>query len=264
MAFEVYENSIVENHEQAVHFLTSLAEVSIRDYQQDYGFSDQISALDIDAWEKSKSGNSDKTMDTAIGIADYVNNQTRSQRLLLVELRMNYSGHGQNSKTSDMKGKNQHTRDLLLGSAVDNRSFFIFSKNVAPIVRRRIASESQVDRTLQSWKILSPEDFINLFQFVENLPYVPESPIADIKGQGCHFVAIAEFENAIKLLSHWTLQARLYKDKYKLEESKAIMSVIQEVLSDLALHESEIVGHKCELDYLIVREEIENLVRSMN
>lgn len=263
MALEVYDNSVVENHEQALHFLTSLAAISIRDYQQDYGFSDQIAALDIDAWETSLSGSNDKTMDAAIGIADHVNNQPRSQRLLLVELRMSYSGHGQNSKTSDMKGKNQHTRNMLVGSIIDNRSFFIFSKNVAPIVRRRIASESKVDKALHNWKILSPEEFINMFQFVEDLPYTPESPIDEIRDKGIQFMAIADFENAIKLLDHWITQARSYKDKYKIEESKALATVIQEILKVLILHESDILGEEYELEYLIVKEEIENLIRSL-
>lgn len=261
MALEVYDNSVVEAHEQASQFWTSLAAVSIRDYQQNYGFSEQIAALDIDAWETSLSGSNDKTMDAAIGIANYVNNQPRSQRLLLVELRMNYSGHGQNSKTSDMKGKNMHTRNMLVGSAIDDRPFFIFSKNVAPIVKRRIASESKVDKTLQNWEILSPEEFINMFQFVDRLPYTPESPIEEIRDKGCQLVGIADYENVIKLLKHWTNQARLFKDKYKLEESKALASVIQEVLTALSFHESEISGNVYELDYLIAKEDVENLVK---
>lgn len=248
---------------QAAQFLTSLAAVSIRDYQQDYGFSDHIAALDIDAWETSLSGNNDKTMDTAIGIADYVNNQTRSKRLLLVELRMNYGGHGQNSKTSEMKSKNQHSRNMLVESALDDRSFFVFRKNVAPIVKRRISSESKVDKSLQHWQILSPEEFVNLFQFAKDLPYTPESPIDEIRERGSQLVAIADFENVIRLLRHWTTQARLYKDKYKLEESKVLTSVMQEFLTVLALHESVILGEEIELDYLIVKEEIENLARAL-
>lgn len=256
MALEVYDNSIVEAHEKAESFKTTLASVSVRDYQQDFGLPNEIVALDIDAWEISLSGDNDKTMDAAIGVADYIDNAKRASRLLLVELRMNYTGQGLNSKTSDMKAKSQHTRNMLSESPIDTRSYFIFQKNVAPSVRNRISRESVVDKTLQNWNIVSPEEFVSMFQFVENLPYTPLSPIEDIRSNGVEFVAVADFGNALKLVKYWLNKINTFYNQYKLEECKALVEVIQEVVNAISNHQSQIKDEDSEIDLLIVQEDL--------
>lgn len=199
MALEVYDSAIVDAHEQSPRFKTTLARVAIRDYGQDYGFSDNVAGIDIDAWETSLSGSNDKTMDVAVGIAEYANNHCRAKRLLLVELRMNYTGQGQNSKTSEMKLKESHTREMFASCPLDTRSFFVFYKSVAPCVRNRIARESITDKSLHKWEIVSPEEFVSKFHFVESLPYTPESPIDIIRTNGRDYIAASDFMSAIKL-----------------------------------------------------------------
>lgn len=256
MALEVYDNEVVERNEQAGRFMTTLAKVSIRDYGQDYGLSDKVTALDVDAWETSQSGNNDKTMDAAIGIADYVDNLKRASRFLLVELRMNYTGQGQNSKTPEMKAKSLHTRGMLAGSLVDERSFFIFSKSVAPSVRNRISREAKVDKSLTKWKIVTPEEFANMFQFVEDLPYTPISPIEGIRNEGNEFVAVAEFGSAVKLIQFWLNKVNAFYNQYKHEECKALIGVIQEIVDAMSQRETEITDEDLNLDFQIAKEDI--------
>lgn len=256
MALEVYDNSTVESHEKSDSFKTTLASVSVRDYQQDFGLPNEVMALDIDAWEVSLSGDNDKTMDAAIGVADYIDNTKRASRLLLVELRMNYTGQGLNSKTSDMKAKSQHTRNMLNGSPVDTRSFFIFQKNVAPSVRNRISRESVVDKTLQNWRVVSPEEFVSMFQFFENLPYKPLSPIDDIRNCGVECVAVADFDNALKLVKYWLDKVNAFYNQYKIEECKALVEVIQEVINAISAHQAEITDEESQIDILIAQEDL--------
>lgn len=264
MALEVYDNSIVESHDKADSFKTTLASVSVRDYQQDFGLPSEVAALDIDTWETSLSGDNDKTMDAAIGIADYIDNAKSASRLLLVELRMNYTGQGQNSKTSEMKAKIQHTHNMLSGCSVDTRSFFIFQKNVAPSVRNRISRESVVDRSLQNWKIVSPEEFVSMFQFVENLPYTPLSPIDDIRNNGVECVALADFGSALKLVKYWLDKVNTFYNRYKLEECKVLIVVIQEVVNAILARQSDIKDEESEIDLLIAQEDLTRFRNVLN
>lgn len=263
MELEVYDNSVVYAHKQANCFASTLSRISIRDYGQDYGLSNNVAALDIDAWETATSGRNDKTMDAAIGVANYVGNTPRSQRFLLVELRMNYTGHGANSKTSDMKAKSSHTRSLLSDCPVDGRSFFLFTKNVAQVVRNRVSRESINDKSLLKWVISSPDVFVGLFHFIQDLPYQPESPIEDIRKIGKNLVFAASFDKAMEHLHYWLDEVKKYYDKYKHEECKALLAVIQDVFDDVTIHKDEIVDVNVIIDYLIAKEEIEKLHKSL-
>ncbi|MDE7457143.1 MAG: hypothetical protein K2M96_10650 [Prevotella sp.] len=251
----VYDNDIVQDSSLSPKYLTTLADVATRDYKSDYGFSKNVAALDIDKVETDRCGSNDKTMDTAIGIANYKGNKVSSSRLLLIELRMNYTGQGQNAKTSDMKAKDTHTRGLLADSQIDPHSFFIFNKDVAPHKKNSINREAQVDSCLKKWIILSPEEFVNQFLFVEDLPYKPESPVDSIRKEGCNLVALANFENAIHLVNHWLNKTREFHVQYKLEECKVLISVIDEVLSAIESHSEELT-EDCDLDAQIAREEL--------
>lgn len=263
MELEVYDNSVVYAHKQAECFASTLSCISIRDYGQDYGLSNDVAALDIDAWETDTSGCNDKTMDAAIGIANYIGNTPKSQRFLLVELRMNYTGQGANSRTSDMKAKSYHTRSLLSNCQVDGRSFFLFTKNVAPVVRNRISRESINDKSLLKWVITSPDVFVGLFHFIQDLPYQPESPIEDIRKVGKDLVSATSFDKAMKHLLYWLDEVKVYYDKYKHEECKALLAVIQDVFDDITIHKDEIVDDDANINYLIAKEEIEKFQKSI-
>lgn len=264
MELEVYDNAIVNAHEQSKGFKTTLAAVSIRDYNQDYGFSDQVSAIDVDTWETSMSGKNDKTMDAAIGIADYTNNSKRASRFLLVELRMKYTGQALNSKTSDMKSKSEHTRGMLVGDSVDERSFFIFNNSVAPCVKRRISSEAKVDKSLDKWQIVTPKEFVALFQFEENLPYKPESPIESIKQEGELFVNQSNFARVIKHVKYWLDKVDVFYCQYKRQECKALIDVIQEVMNHIMQHDEEITDDDSKLEIIISQERIDDYIRFLN
>lgn len=230
---QVYDNAIVQSSRLSPKYLTSLACIAKRDYRVDFGFPNKVLALDMDRVEIDSKGQNDKTMDAAIGIANFSSNKISSQRLLLVELRMNYTGQGDNSRTSEMKSKDAHTRSLLCDSPVDKRSCFIFSKNVAACKRNAINRESQNDSTLRNWIIMSPDDFIGLFLFVDELPYQPQSPIDEIRECGSTLVATSDYDNAINLINYWLRKTESYYNQYKLEECRVLVNVIDEVAAEL-------------------------------
>lgn len=227
----IYNNEVLKTSHLYENYLTTLAKVSLRDYNNDYGFSNDVFALDIDSAETDKFGSNNKTMDAAIGIANYKNNKTSYSRILLVELRMNYTGQAHNARTSDMKSKDSYTRSLLSGCNIDQYSYFIFKKEVASQKNSIIKRESIVDSSLKKWVILSPDEFINKFHFVRELPYKPESPIDDIKKEALDFINALNFENAIKHIYHWLEKVDEYCFQYKIEECKALITVIEEILS---------------------------------
>lgn len=252
---QVYDNAVVLESKLSQKYLTSLADVAIRDYKKDFGFSKDVFALDMDSVETDRSGSNDKTMDAAIGVAQFSANRVTSARLLLIELRLNYTGQGQNSKTSDMKSKEEHTRALLNNHTLDKRSFFIFNKNVAPHKRSTINRESQVEARLKNWLILSPEEFVNQFMFVENLPYQPESPIDNIKKDGSDFVAVANFDKALNLVNYWLHKVQDFYNKYNLKECSVLLPVVKEVLDAVDSRKDYLTEDNL-LDVQIAKEDI--------
>ena len=167
---QVYANDVVDNLPIDQSFKISLADISIRDYGKKYGLSDDVHAVDLDAYETSLSGNNGKTIDAAIGIANYINNSVNIPRLLLVELRIDYTKKAKNSTIPSMLQKEKHSRQLLSGSHLDCRCFFIFDTDVAPRKRSEIANQKHSNSHLKNWQVLSHSDFVKQFYFVSNLP----------------------------------------------------------------------------------------------
>jgi len=213
-------------------FHSDLATISKRDYDDNaYGFPNGIEAIDVDAVETAqRGGQNDSTMDSAIGIADYTNT-IKNPRLLLVELRMNYTGQAKNCKTSDMINKDSHTRDLLSSYVIDRKSFFVFTKNVAPHKKSVIDSESKTNSKIRHFQIVSPDQFVLLYKFVKDLPYQPISNIETIKKQALDFLQKNAIESLLKLIEHWLNKEDEYYRKYNLNECSAILSAIESILA---------------------------------
>lgn len=235
---QVYDNDVVQNSCYYQKYKSTLAEIAIRDYGKDYGFSFGVEALDIDAVERNSTGQNDKTMDAAIGIANYKNNSSSNQRFLLVELRMNYTRQAHNASITDMKNKDSHTRTLLTGCQVDQQSFFVFTKDVAPCKRSQIKRLAVNDSSLKNWVILSPDDFVNRFQFVQNLPYQPVSPIDNIKVQCQNFIQSGKNNEVIKCINFWIQKVEDFYNQYNLNECKALIELIEYISNEIKKNNS--------------------------
>lgn len=96
MAHKVYirhSGEVVSSHPLARQgFAQTLSRISDRDYPRKGYFADtDIPAIDIDTYETSRPGSNSRTADAAIGICDESGGRRTRHRLLLVELRMDYS-----------------------------------------------------------------------------------------------------------------------------------------------------------------------------
>lgn len=253
----VYDNEVVLSNPIAGQFLTTLADVCVRDYGRDYGFPNEVNALDLDAYETAHTGSNDKTMDAAIGIADHIDNRSVHSRLLLVELRLKYGGQGQNAKTSDMKLKDAHSRAILSGSEMDVRSFFIFDENVAAPRRNSLAREKIADSSIRKWEILTPTQFLELFKFVEELPYQPITKVDQVRSEADNMIAIADYDSTLKLIRHWIAQEQKYFVQYKLNECSVLLKMISEILDAIKPFVDQFETQETELDFLICEEEFD-------
>lgn len=256
---QVYENNVVANLPISNTFKVSLSDIAIRDYGKDYGLSKQVSAVDVDAYETSLSGNNDKTVDSAIGIANYINNSIKSPRLLLVELRLDYKKKAKNSSISSMLRKEAHSRQLLSFASLDKRCFFVFDTDVAPHKRSEIANQKHANSLLANWQVLSPKDFIKQFYFTADLPYTPITNINAIIQQGNMFLGNQEWKKLIDLLTYWNKQAEKYSFSNDKEEARAIFNAIYTLFISIDANNLFHVSDEIQLNYMVLEEDINKM-----
>lgn len=259
----VYDNEVVLNTQLAEQFLTTLADVCVRDYNRTYGFSDKVQALDLDAYETAQSGPNDKTMDVAIGIADHIDNRNAHPRLLLVELRLDYGGQGQNARTSQMKQKESHSRDILREYNLDTRSFFLFDEKVAAPRRSIHAREKLTDSSIRQWEILTPKQFLEIFKFAEELPYQPITNIKQVLSDAKSLIANLDYDNVIKLIRHWLCMEQNYFVKYNLNECSLLLKMIGDMLNALRPLVRQFKSQDTELEFMICDEEYDKATKQL-
>lgn len=76
-------------------------------------------------------------------------------------------------------------------------------------------------------------------------------------------VSAASFDKAIKHLHYWLDEVKVYYDKYKHEECKALLAVIQDLFDDITIHIDEVEDDDVIIDYMIAGEEIEKLQKNI-
>jgi len=258
-AVQVYANDVVDNLLIDKSFIISLADISIRDYGKKYGLSSDVHAVDLDAYETSLSGNNDKTIDAAIGIANYINNSVNCPRLLLVELRIDYTKKAKNSTISSMLQKEKHSRQLLSGTPLDSRCFFIFDTDVAPRKKNEIANQKQSNSLLKNWQILSSGDFIKQFYFVSDLPYKPITDVGAISLQGDILLQRKEWEKLFELLFFWFKCTEKYIFTNNREESKAIFEVEYAIFKRIDENDILQASDDVQLNYMILEEDLQKM-----
>ena len=80
----VFSPGFTRQSKLAASHLADLNELCKRDYGKAY-FPGSIICLDLDAFEASRTGNNDATMDAATGMADWQKNHSSNDRHLLIE-----------------------------------------------------------------------------------------------------------------------------------------------------------------------------------
>lgn len=231
---EVFHDKSVVGNPLSPQFVTTLSAVAIRDYNNAFGLPD-VKGLDLDLYEKSRPGANQETIDVAIGVADFddCRRKASNHRLLLVELRMDYVGDAHNSHTSAMKAKETHSRQLLSGSPVDERCFFLFDENVAP---KRLSIHSRYVKTnasIRNWRIVSPSDFLNFFSFEKDIPYKPQTNVNAVLNKVALLVKNKDIKGLFDVFDFWKGKEEVFYSQFNLNECDVIQVDILRNLLDL-------------------------------
>ena len=235
----VFDGDFIIGHELATQFLSDLDALCRRDYKGKDYFHKQIVCLDMDAYESSLSGNNDATMDASVGIADYDNNRTTSNRHLLVELRFGYKSTG-NIDVPNMRKKINHTKGLLVKDRLHDRFVFVYEDKVAPQARsffKRLARQTKYN-DLNLWDAVSVTEFDDYVVDKTSLPYAPINNLKQIETE-----LIAKFQKdgyngLVCLLDYWINEIIKYEQKYNKQECKAIGQTLLNVLDQVPVSDA--------------------------
>lgn len=189
----------------------------------------------MDAYERSRPGDNDKTCDAVIGVCDRHNNRISRTRLMLAELRMNYDNIDNLSKT-ELAGKENHTRDLLRdlgdGCTADRHFCLIFKPARESEARSRLSRWKNETSGIDNWDAFSPETFCNFIGYGVKDPYEPDRYTAGIADR---FIEAAMSSDIRKIESVWE-HARQYltscSQRYELEACRYLSEKINNALDN--------------------------------
>lgn len=209
---------------------STLDTVSKKDYPDECFFDKSIQCLDMDVYETmSCRGDKNNTMDAVIGIKDFSDNKFHAQRLLLVELRMDYKSERHLSKTA-LEKKVSHTKSILGNeSPINTTSFFIFRPDVIQRVRRWFNDKSNEGGILRQCKPLSTTDFNEQVKPESAFPYTPSTDISAMTKTLYNLSSACDFTAFIRQTEYWLKVALQYRSRYNSNEYHSIMQAITDV-----------------------------------
>lgn len=219
-------------------YVVSLDELCVRDYGASF-FPSSILCIDLDRYESSQTGNNDATMDSAVGISDYVNNRESSSRHLLVELRFDYKSTN-NFDYDNMKQKVMHSRSVLLPEPVNSTVFFLYSSQVAPKAKNDFSRRAKQDKLIATWEATSVDGFLNYIKDKSILPYQPLNNLDNIRNSLEREFNNGGLDEVDGLLVYWMEQMDKYEQRYMRSENEAIVSVLLSFLNSLTFPEGSL------------------------
>lgn len=175
-----YEKEITE-HPLANNFLSTLDTLAERDSPRHHFFVKDTKAISLDDYEiykaKKEGTERKKTVDAVIGICNEKQGKPKNPRLLLIELRLNYT-NPDNLSYSEIHEKEIHSRNLLSKfidkRRVDETYVLIFNETVFQQLRRNFYSRKNGNKKYKKWEIYTPEKFSNRVNLGKDLPYTPQ------------------------------------------------------------------------------------------
>lgn len=221
----VFDESFVLKHKLAPQFASDLDSLCRRDYQGKTFFHKQVVCLDMDAYESSRSGNNDATMDAAVGIATYENNRLSDSRHLLVELRFNYRS-ANNFDVIKMRNKVNHTKSLLPGERVHEKVFFVYTDEVAPKAKSYFSRYSKQFGDLRCWDAVSVNEYFDYVRDKDSFPYQPINDLEQIKVELENKYKTKGLDGLYTLSGYWIDEMEKYDNRYNKEESQALAKVL--------------------------------------
>lgn len=221
----VCDNDVLRKHVLYVQYHKPLHVISLKDYIHESYFQSRpdIEGIDIDQFEVDHSiDNRDMTMDAMVGVADYSNNRTVNNRLLLLELRMDYDST-KNLRHNKLCGKINHTREVIGTSVrVDEEHVFVFRKDVTEEAKKWMFNTSQEYSDAKCWVAMSTDELENLLQSQACMPYQAKTNMVHEDAVLYDLIVAGEYEKALELIDYWHKQAEQFKIRYQLKEVEHI------------------------------------------
>ncbi|MBR4644624.1 MAG: hypothetical protein IKO73_05645 [Bacteroidaceae bacterium] len=221
----VCDNAVLQGHALYAKYHRALYVISLKDYKHDTYFQSrpEIEGIDIDQFEVDRSiADRDMTMDAMVGVADYSNNRAVNNRMVLLELRMDYDST-KHLRHKKLLGKINHSR-AAIGTAVrvDEENVFVFRKDVAEEAKKWMFATSQEYPDAKGWVALSPEELENLLQSQASMPYQAITNMASVDKDLGSKIAAKDFDAVLEIVDYWHCQAEQYKLRYQLKEEQHI------------------------------------------
>lgn len=237
----VYHTKATEDVTEANAFTSTFGSVIAKDSgDKTFGFSERILAMeciDMDLWEKSLSGDADKTMDCAIGISAFDDTTRRhsSHRILLVELKMNCTSRKATISSGELSGKVRHSKEMLIKHTLDKHMIFLFPETQRSLYARELSRwQRGTDKSIyQNWKVLSPSQFNNYIGFKEDYPYKPIYSEVSISQSLLVPSAKNNYDGLLIELEGWKDKLNECMVRYQSEEVKHIRSVISKTMETI-------------------------------
>ena len=247
MVTRIFDNEIVQVHPIYQAAKSYLAQLSVRDYGKPC-FDSRIECLDMDSYETSLPQNvSDSTMDGVIGIAEHNKNRKQNQKLLMIELRMNYlTPH--HLKTSSLNKKVSHTIQLLSCGTCPLADYvlFIFDNRILQQAIRWMRDNQCSNNSGKEWMAMSPEMFAKIYLCESDLPYVPEHDFDSGKVKLLRLLNNQSIEDLYYQLDWWGQE--YYKWYSSPQESSLIIKFLKRIWDEIIQHKDTIEAEN--IDYL--------------
>jgi len=226
----VNDNAVLRAHPMYSLYHKSLHNISLKDYPNDCYFRADIDGIDLDQYEIDRTiGNRDMTMDAIVGIADYINNRTVNNRLLLVELRMDYDST-KHLRHSKLQGKIAHSRFEVGASVrVDEESVFVFRNDVSEQAKKWMFNTSKEYKEVEQWVAMSPEELNNMLLPISSIPYQVETDMTEADSNMTKLISDKDFESLLEFVIYWNDKAEGFKRQFKLKEEAHIKQHLHDV-----------------------------------
>ena len=228
----VCDNAVLQGHPLYARYSMPLPVISLKDYPHESYFQSRhdIEGIDIDQFEIDRTiADRDMTMDAMVGVADYSNNRPVNNRLLLLELRMDYDST-KHLRHSKLHGKINHTRAAIGTSVrVDEENVFVFRNDVAEQAKKWMFSTSQEYLEAKNWVALSPDELSNMLQSLADMPYQAITDMKPVDESLSKKIAAKDFEAVMEIIDYWHRKAEQFKLRYQLKEEQHIKDHLHDV-----------------------------------
>lgn len=160
---------------------------------QNFGFDARVLAMqciDMDEVEKAQSGSNDRTMDLVLGVSDFDDvKQVHTKKYLLpVELKLNCVAF--NLGTTELLGKDNHTRSYNLGLGFSTTSVFLFTEDVIGRATNAFGRwrRGTNAKRIKEWEVMTPQQFNSFVKFAGDFPYVPQTDMNIVEQKIYNFI----------------------------------------------------------------------------